>query len=80
MKMKPGINRSVKVWVGRGGEKVDESLVEARSDDEDPRTDNASMVVAMQLTVGDEVALYMETTANIDELNYITFCVSSVSI
>ena len=46
----------------------------------DPRMDIATKEIAVQLGEGETLSLVMESTDEVDEVNYLTFCVSSLAL
>ena len=70
----------VKLWMQRGNEKIRESEFISKSIMVDPRMDIATKEIAVQLGEGETLSLVMESTDEVDEVNYITFCVSSIAL
>merc|ERR1711971_97690 len=70
----------VKMWMQRGNEKINESGLISNSTMVDQRMDIASKEIAVQLDEGETLSLVMESTDEIDEVNYLTFCVSSLAL
>merc|ERR1711971_815874 len=70
----------VKMWMQRGNEKINESELISNSIMMDQRMDIASKEIAVQLDEGETLSLVMESTDEIDEVNYLTFCVSSLAL
>ena len=70
----------VKMWMQRGNEKINESELISNSIMMDQRMDIASKEIAVQLGEGETLSLVMESTDEIDEVNYLTFCISSLAL
>ena len=70
----------VKLWMQRGNEKIRESEFISKSIMVDPRMDIATKEIAVQLGEGETLSLVMESTDEVDEVNYLTFCVSSIAL
>ena len=70
----------VKLWMQRGNEKISESEFISKSIMVDPRMDIATKEIAVQLGEGETLSLVMESTDEVDEVNYLTFCVSSLAL
>ena len=70
----------VKLWMQRGNEKIHESEFISKSIMVDPRMDIATKEIAVQLGEGETLSLVMESTDEVDEVNYLTFCVSSLAL
>ena len=74
----------VKMWMQRGNEKISESELisnlDPESKSEQPRMDIATKEIAVQLAEGETLGLVMESTDEVDEVNYLTFCVSSLAL
>ena len=70
----------VKLWMQRGNEKIRESEFISKSIMVDPRMDIATKEIAVQLREGETLSLVMESTDEVDEVNYLTFCVSSIAL
>ena len=70
----------VKMWMQRANEKINESELISSSIMMDQRMDIASKEIAVQLGEGETLSLVMESTDKIDEVNYLTFCVSSLAL
>ena len=64
----------------RGNEKINESEFISKSIMVDPRMDIATKEIAVQLGEGETLSLVMESTDEVDEVNYLTFCVSSLAL
>ena len=64
----------------RGNEKISESEFISKSIMVDPRMDIATKEIAVQLGEGETLSLVMESTDEVDEVNYLTFCVSSLAL
>ena len=64
----------------RGNEKINESEFISKSIMVDPRMDIATKEIAVQLGEGETLSLVMESTDDVDEVNYLTFCVSSLAL
>ena len=64
----------------RGNEKIRESEFISKSIMVDPRMDIATKEIAVQLREGETLSLVMESTDEVDEVNYLTFCVSSIAL
>ena len=78
--MKAYSEHEVKMWMQRGNEKINESELISQSIMVDPRMDIATKEIAAQLVEGETLSLVMESTDEVDEVNYLTFCVSSLSL
>ena len=79
-KVKAYSEHEVKLWMQRGNEKIKESELTSHSIMLDPRMDITSREVAVQLGEGETLGLVMEATDDVDEVNYLTFCVSSLAL
>merc|ERR1711970_862113 len=79
-KMKTYSEHEVKMWMQRGNEKINESELISQSIMVDPRMDIATKEIAVQLGEGEILSLVMESTGEVDEVNYLTFCVSSLAL
>ena len=79
-KVKAYSEHEVKLWMQRGNEKIKESELTSHSIMLDPRMDITSREVAIQLGEGETLGLVMEATDDVDEVNYLTFCVSSLAL
>ena len=64
----------------RGNEKINESEFISKSIMVDPRMDIATKEIAVQLGEGETLSLVMESTDEVDEVNFLTFCVSSLAL
>lgn len=64
----------------RGNEKINESEFISKSIMVDPRMDIATKEIAVQLGEGETLSLIMESTDEVDEVNFLTFCVSSLAL
>ena len=78
--MKAYSEHNVKMWMQRGNEKIIESEFISKSIMVDPRMDIATKEIAVQLGEGETLSLVMESTDEVDEVNYLTFCVSSLAL
>ena len=78
--MKAYSEQEVKMWMQRGNEKINESEFISKSIMVDPRMDIATKEIAVQLGEGETLSLVMESTDEVDEVNYLTFCVSSLAL
>ena len=78
--MKAYSEHEVKMWMQRGNEKINESELISQSIMVDPRMDIATKEIAAQLVEGETLSLVMESTDEVDEVNYLTFCVSSLAL
>ena len=78
--MKAYSEHDVKMWMQRGNEKIIESEFISKSIMVDPRMDIATKEIAVQLGEGETLSLVMESTDDVDEVNYLTFCVSSLAL
>ena len=78
--MKAYSEHEVKMWMQRGNEKINESELISQSIMVDPRMDIASKEITVQLVEGETLGLVMESTDEVDEVNYLTFCVSSLAL
>jgi len=79
-KMKAYSEQEVKMWMQRGNEKINESEFISKSIMVDPRMDIATKEIAVQLGEGETLSLIMESTDEVDEVNFLTFCVSSLAL
>ena len=79
-KMKTYSEHEVKMWMQRGNEKINESELISQSIMIDPRMDITTKEIAVQLGEGETLGLVMESTDEVDEVNYLTFCVSSLAL
>ena len=79
-KMKAYSEQEVKMWMQRGNEKINESEFISKSIMVDPRMDIATKEIAVQLGEGETLSLVMESTDEVDEVNFLTFCVSSLAL
>ena len=78
--MKAYSEQVVKMWMQRGNEKINESEFISKSIMVDPRMDIATKEIAVQLGEGETLSLIMESTDEVDEVNFLTFCVSSLAL
>ena len=78
--MKAYSEHDVKMWMQRGNEKIIESEFISKSIMVDPRMDIATKEIAVQLGEGETLSLVMESTDEVDEVNFLTFCVSSLAL
>lgn len=78
--MKAYSEQEVKMWMQRGNEKINESEFISKSIMVDPRMDIATKEIAVQLGEGETLSLVMESTDEVDEVNFLTFCVSSLAL
>ena len=78
--MKAYSEQEVKMWMQRGNEKINESEFISKSIMVDPRMDIATKEIAVQLGEGETLSLIMESTDEVDEVNFLTFCVSSLAL
>ena len=78
--MKAYSEHEVKMWMQRGNEKINESEFISKSIMVDPRMDIATKEIAVQLGEGETLSLVMESTDDVDEVNYLTFCISSLAL
>ena len=78
--MKAYSEQVVKMWMQRGNKKINESEFISKSIMVDPRMDIATKEIAVQLGEGETLSLIMESTDEVDEVNFLTFCVSSLAL